>query len=312
MWPATQPATFCLWGHEHYSHTHSYIHYGFYKAAKSLGWSVEWISNTPANGELFKSRNTDGWLFLTEGQVDTYMPKNENAFYILHNCDQSHYLHISLNQKLVLQVYTNDCLSDNVVHINDKKFEYWTTKGNVFYMPWATDLLPSEIDENIRNLSIKTSGEAVFVGTHGDGVFGNCHQISPFKKRCVELHIPFKIISSTRITQEDSISHIKTSFLAPTIVGAWQKSKGYIPCRIFKTVSYGQLGITNSKEAFEAIDCLGVFNSNEANLVNDSLEKIMDPILRKTAMEYIRDNHTYINRLDSFKLVFMLKQLECS
>jgi hypothetical protein len=33
-----------IWGHSLHSHTHSYIHYGFYQACKSLGYDVTWLS----------------------------------------------------------------------------------------------------------------------------------------------------------------------------------------------------------------------------------------------------------------------------
>ena len=99
MWPETKPVNFCIWGHPHYTHTHSYIHYAFYKAAKYLDWSVEWLDNTEQNRINLKNTDTNGWLFLTEGQVDSLIPKNPNAFYILHNCDDSLYNEISTKNK---------------------------------------------------------------------------------------------------------------------------------------------------------------------------------------------------------------------
>ena len=40
---------------------------------------------------------------------------------------------------------------------------------------------------------------------------------------------------------------IANSEIAPAIVGSWQKEHEYVPCRIFKNISYGKLGMTNSE-----------------------------------------------------------------
>ena len=36
---------FVIWGYPLHTHTHSYIHYGFYKALKSLGYDVRWFDD---------------------------------------------------------------------------------------------------------------------------------------------------------------------------------------------------------------------------------------------------------------------------
>jgi len=64
----------------------------------------------------------------------------------------------------------------------------------------------------------------------------------------------------------------------------------------------------NSKEAFEIINKLGVYNPDESDLIKDSLEKVNDLELRKQAMEFVRDNHTYLNRIDTLQDIFKLKQ----
>jgi hypothetical protein len=298
MWPETKPVKFIIWGHLQYTHTHSYIHYAFIKAAEHLGWDVSWTD------KIDKSENTDNYLFLTEGQVDNSIPINPKAFYILHNCNGDKYESISESNKLILQVYIQDVLTRPVVLLNGKLFEYWQETGNVFYMPWATDLLPNEIDENMNEPS--NNGKAVFVGSVGGGTYGNENEISKFKAGCVKKNILFQISNSTRVEQTESINTIKESYIAPAIVGRWQKEVGYIPCRIFKTISYGKIGLTNSKEAYEVVNKLCIYNSDETELVNDFLNN-KDETLRKKAMEYVRDNHTYINRIQSLQSIFKIK-----
>ena len=302
MWPETAPVRFIIWGHEHYSHTHSYIHYGFFKAAKHMGWNVEWYKNTSENA--LQIGNTDGCLFLTESQVDSFMPINQNAFYILHNCDMKRYNNIPEKNKLILQVFTEDVYLRKTVLVKTNLFEFWQENANTVYAPWATDLLPSEINENIANLKVQNNNSAVFVGSYWGGVHGNNKELDKFRDGCQQNNINFKVLSN--VEQSQSIKVIQGAAMAPAIVGTWQKNKGYIPCRIFKNVSYGQLGVTNSKEAYEVINKLGVYNPNETELVKDAINN--DNIeLRKTAMEFVRDNHTYINRVDTLQYIFKLK-----
>lgn len=302
MWPETAPVRFIIWGHEHYSHTHSYIHYGFFKAAKHMGWNVEWYKNTSENASQIG--NTDGCLFLTESQVDSFMPINPNAFYILHNCDMKRYNNIPEKNKLILQVFTEDVYPRKTVPVKTNLFEFWQENANTVYAPWATDLLPSEINENIANLKVQNNSSAVFVGSYWGGFYGNNKELDKFRDGCQQNNINFKVLSN--VEQSQSIKVIQGAAMAPAIVGTWQKNKGYIPCRIFKNVSYGQLGVTNSKEAYEVINKLGVYNPNETELARDAINN--DNIeLRKTAMEFVRDNHTYINRVDTLQYIFKLK-----
>ena len=313
MWPETPPIKFVIWGHPHYSHTHSYIHYGYYKAALSLGWDVLWLPNTPDSARIIPS-STKGYLFFTEGQVDSHMPKNSDAFYVLHNCDQTPYKHIPDQQKLIQPVFTKDVYGRSTVPVKDDLFEFWQADANTLYVPWATDLLPDEIDENIRNVSagrLNVERKALFLGSVSGGEHGNTDQIYQFRDGCYALNIPFETSMSTVVEQSDSIRQVQQALIAPSIVGRWQKEKGYIPCRIFKTISYGCLGITNSREAYEVVGKHAVYNPDERALAGDALARVDDRAFRLDAMRFVRDHHTYLNRIDTLRTVFGMKHSLC-
>jgi hypothetical protein len=300
MWPETQPKKFVIWGHLHYTHTHSYIHYGFAKAAQSMGWDVVWTKSTEG------LENTDEYLFLTEGSAESGMPINSKAFYILHNCDMNKYISIPNSNKVVLQVFTKDVLSRPAALLKDKLFEYWQENINTFYMPWATDILPAEIDENMKKIPFHHSGKAVFIGSQWGGVHGNNNELAKFKIGCDRNWLKFDIINSQKVEQAESIRLIQCAYLAPSIVGQWQKEKGYIPCRIFKTISYGQLGVTNSNEAYEAVNKLCIYSAKEEDLVDLAVASNHIEMTKK-AMEFVRDKHTYINRIESLREIFKIK-----
>ncbi len=77
------------------------------------------------------------------------MPKRQDCYYILHWCFRhcaDEYLELFRNNRsIALHVYTHDCLNHCVEKIDD--YIYCNSKEKIIYMPWATDLLPQEIDD---------------------------------------------------------------------------------------------------------------------------------------------------------------------
>src|SRR5579862_6958447 len=93
-----------IWGHKLHSHTHSYVHKGFYDGFKHLGYSTYWFDNND-DVSAFDFSNT---LFLTEGQVDQNIPLRQDAIYLTHNCSSKKYQRL---KQVYFQVYTNAVLS---------------------------------------------------------------------------------------------------------------------------------------------------------------------------------------------------------
>ncbi len=134
-----------IWGHKLHSHTHSYIHEAFYRAFKALNYKVYYLDKTDDISNIDFSNS----LFLTEGQVDTGIPLREDCFYILHNTAWEKYENLHKKRKtLTMQVYTNDVRKLNFVkEIKPYIFVSDTyQKNRTVWMPWATDLLPQEIE----------------------------------------------------------------------------------------------------------------------------------------------------------------------
>ena len=59
-----------IWGFPLHSHTHSYIHYGWYKGFKHLGYDTYWFDDTNYPSDFDYSN----CLFLTEGYADNNIP----------------------------------------------------------------------------------------------------------------------------------------------------------------------------------------------------------------------------------------------
>ena len=285
-----------IWGHKLHSHTHSYIHASFYKAFKHMGYETFWFDNK----DDVSSFDFSNSLFITEGQVDKNIPKRKDCLYVLHNCNSSEY--ITLNY-IELQVYTIDSNG------REEQNDYIFFNNKTLYMCWATDFLPHEINTDIHYNNTNYN-DIYWVGTVGGGVHGNINELNPFIDRAKQKKKNF-IHSNPWATPksfEQNCQMIRDSYLAPTIVGAWQKEKHYIPCRIFKNISYGKLGLTNSPAVKEMFGDMVVYSDNTSELF-DLAENKLNTITHKEmkdSMEFVKNNHTYINRCRSILECFGL------
>ena len=285
-----------IWGHKLHTHTHSYIHYGFYKAFKHLNYDVYWFDNNTANDD-FKNFNFDNCLFITEGQVDSCIPINNNSIYILHNCNIDKYKDIE--RKFNLQVITK---SDLDRYKFDKIDIASYHHGDLLMICWATDLLPDEINKNILKVKtnvIKSKDVLNFVGMP-------LYPWDEVAKWCNNNGITYKSFGGfnhTNVSSEKNMELIQESILAPAIQEPWQVEHGYIPCRIFKNISYGKMGLTNNAFVSNFIfQGKLIYDEDIHNLMKMGIDFNKEPDNKKLIlelMENVRDNHTYINRIKS-------------
>lgn len=282
-----------IWGHKLGTHTHSYVHNGFFIAFKQMGYSVYWFDDRDDVSHFDFSNS----LFLTEGQVDKNIPLRSDCTYLLHNVLQKNYETVDRKQQFFFQVYTDDILSRDVKKIDT--CIYFDFNERCLYMPWATDLLPHEIDSIKDQLSSTHSYTAEWIGTIGSGHFGNLTELTPFMTACEDAGVIFNQHNS--ISLEDHIQLIQNSYMAPTIVGEWQKEKGYIPCRIFKNISYGAMGITNSLRVYQLFEENVVYNPDTYQLFHDAQERLKTYTREDQIrlMEIVRDKHTYVHRIQT-------------
>jgi hypothetical protein len=79
--------------------------------------------------------------------------------------------------------------------------------------------------------------------------------------------------------------------------GTCHKQIGYIACRLLKSISYGHLGITNSKHSYELLEKKVVYNSDESQLFYDAIKELDNYDLIKEQMAIVKKKHTYLNRI---------------
>lgn len=295
-----------LWGHKLHSHTHSYIHNAYVIAFNHLGYKTLWLDNNDDISGIDFTRT----FFITEGQVDQNMPIRNDCYYVLHNCDmkKSIYNGLSERQYMFLQVYTHDVINKHfATPIDVSDLSYY--KDNCLWIPWATDLLPHQIDENIsklKNREFKNHNAVSFVGSF----------TTPWylvKQFCENNNIFF--IKPSNLSVEDNIRFIQGSIIAPAVQDDWQCTNGYIPCRIFKNISYGKMGITNNSAVYKLYNRDIIYDENIDELMRKSIAFESLPFDERInslvpLMELTRDKHTYLNRIQSlFDFFIKIKKI---
>jgi hypothetical protein len=94
---------------------------------------------------------------------------------------------------------------------------------------------------------------------------------------------------------------IAESWIAPAVQGAWQVEKGYVPCRVFKNISFGRMTPTNSLTVHKLFNEKLVFSSDiqEMYKLAVSWENNPDKKLLRELMEKVKEKHTFVNRVNN-------------
>ena len=301
-----------VWGHELHSHTHSYIHYAFSKSFKHMGFETHWLSDTESNMDSMDFSNS---LFIVHDLVCKYLPLKSNSIYILHNVEiekldnnlkrpRDHFIKdnqtgIQADHLVYLQVFTKDCIDRDILDNNHPYHYYLEPPHSTIYFPWATDLLPDEIDKNIEKRDVfEKDKDIYFVGFPNEAwtPFVECCQ-----KNAISFHYfggTFDVNSQLNKSPSENMELIQKSIMAPAIQTNWQVDVGYIPCRIFKNISYGKMGMTNSETVNDLFGNRLLYSKDTSELFLKGLtyNENPDSKLQGELMEFVRDHHTYVNR----------------
>jgi hypothetical protein len=287
-----------IWGHKPFTHTHSFIHSSYYKAFKKLGYDTYWFDHKD-NTCGFNFENT---IFFTEDQAHMNIPLNKTSFYILHHCNLAKYLDNSCHY-INLGNYTDNCRLD----AGFEKLTYYSffdRKNSTLCQPWGTDLLPDEFYYNLIPFN-KSKNKIYYIGSITDD---NREMIKTFEKACIDNKKKF--INLNDVSDEKARQYIQKSYISPDIRCLHHVNIGYIPCRIFKNISYGAIPATNSlicKEFFNGVlpfaeDVYQLFAVNEEYIKNDkNREK------SKWLINEVKLHHTYITRVNT--LLQLIKNL---
>jgi len=300
-----------VWGHPLHSHTHSYIHNAFYTAFKELGYETHWFHDN-MNTDHVDFANS---LFITEHQVDKKIPRRNDCLYFVHFLEHDNYKDVDKKCLIDLKCAFRDMKRDvskndilEFIPVTSKNLEFYSNVNQrlTYYTLWGTDLLPHEINENIKNLETiksKRTKNMYFVGQMSKPwilLHNMCKNSNiPF----IKYGATFNVNSQQNMDIKQNQDMTQQSLISPAFQQDDQIIDTYIPCRIFKNISYGRMGITNNPMVYELFNKKIIYDENILTAVNKSLhfEENYDNELMKELMEYVRDNHTYIQRIESMK-----------
>jgi len=278
-----------IWGLKSRFHTHRYIHLGFFTTLQKLGIDVLWVDDDTSNNSLIK----DNDLVISADIAGYNLALKKNVYYCLHNFDLTGQEY-DPDKCLKLQVYKNEAEGA------DEKIDevtFFDHRTDTLYQPWGTNLLESEFRAPVAgNHRLPV---VFWIGSIWDNELhqGNINEMAEFR-RALWKHRMLFIPLYNRTPESLSISITRLSHISPAIAGRWQVENNYLPCRMFKNISYGVLGISNVRK-FESIfpDCSIKGNSIEEQIGNAL--QLTEPEMRSLiiSQQEMVKKHTYVEKL---------------
>jgi len=310
-----------IWGYPLYSHTASYGWEAYYKAFKHLGFDVHWFHDDDFPLD-FDFSNT---LFIAEGFADKNIPLNDTSCYFIWYCP-SPLKYISAGVKKYIDVrmpvvdhkdhvhnYSfnlNNCakvepscfiekLTSGVIRVKNDYVDYEISDFDKLYINWATNLLPHEISNDDVYLK-RDEGKVYFLGTISpQGVCENASNFKGFINECVKNNIAFYHNDPWKnpVSTEELTKITKRSMLGIEIRGPEHVRTRMIPERIFKNVSFGHLGMTNSAAVYEELEGNCAFSEDTSQLFYECMKLKNNFSMISTSQKFVKENHTYVNRV---------------
>lgn len=292
-----------IWGYPPDTHTHSYIHLGFAKAFSHLDYDVVWYDDISE----YSNEDISDSIVISEINCCKHMPINKSSKYFIHNIadDFKHQSKFEGENIYNLLVYhENYNWNDSVV--DNKDFSWFDSKTKTLVLMWATDLLPNEIDDTPEILYDSNKKYVNYIGTlsseHSkefiDAVSANNKIFKNYGGYTGERSLE---TTSGFATVDELIELTQNSYLNFDIRPNCHLENGYVPCRIFKTMSYGcWLGSNSIKlnKFFEGrITIDSDFKTLYSKTEQDSKKATLE--LLKDNKNFVKINHTYLNRVKS-------------
>ena len=309
-----------VWGAKYDTgHTHAFTHAAFFEAAKYLKYDAYWLDNRDNVDESFFDNAliiSEHWL-IYNNPLGNRLPLRNSSTYVINYLGNKHRSHIDhyLNKVGRLIDLRFACSwedanwsykfeKDKYTSINHGHsfFEKGSEYDNV-YSWWATDLLPNQIHLKDANIQPKEPKFVFFSGTVRED---NKDIFDPFIRACSENSMQF--VYNTPWQTQLPISELKRVSNEAYIVfesrSKFHVDNGYIPCRSFKNISYGQLGLTNSKAVYDYFDQEIAYSPDTYELFYVAKEmksgersvQTVKSVIR--LMQEIREKHTFVNRLN--------------
>lgn len=305
-----------LWGFTSSRHSHYYIHLGYYNFFKeNFGVEIIWLENIAKNNDLIEPQDLimipD--VHLNNGVYEKLKINKPrlDCYYIYHNS-------ISLQEEwkdksikyIKLYEYRNDYkkkLTEKGVSLKEiRPFVYTSDKDRSILQPWGYPILPSKMLSPNSNISDQINFVGTVWGDDKGEVNGNKLKIANLKKNLASKNIVLN--THSKLTESEEIELLRKSVVSTAIGAIGHNQSSYLQCRIFKSITYGVLTLTDTM-AFKEIlkDSFVDFNSWEEGIekvLNLSSKKKLELIQKqqKSIADYSYLNH-WVNIFNLFEKI---------
>ena len=227
-----------IWGVSNPIHSHHYIHKGFYETAKQLGSSVIWLPDKLESVQYIESSD----LVIAVNVSANYLPIREDVFYVLHNFPTSIVEACNCINLQVLTADTLEILDKSAIKLRGNA--WFDEKSKTLVQSWGC---PRNYDKFLKPIDNRNNKFELFVGSVWDNALnqGNKTMIDDYKRYLTAFS---KSLLNSRYVPEAVMNmSVRSSPVGAAFVGPWQEKHGYIPCRLFKAISLGKIGLINSQ-----------------------------------------------------------------
>jgi hypothetical protein len=268
-----------IWGFRKRWHTQRFIFQAYYENLKKSGVPVVWVDDEKENQKIiekndliFTASNAYGKMVPKKLSLSDYnVPIRDDVYYCLH-ADNDYFIEkINLNRLLNLKFYNNEAKSFPEIY----EGVHYDSKTKTLYQPWGTNLLPHEFKKPV----FCKSKFVFWVGSIWCGI-NNEGNISEIAKLKIALKLNKLKFMHVRFVPNFLNSFlVRHSRIAPAVGGQIQVETNYLPCRMFKNISYGQLGFSNIKKFSDIFKGCSIYDQN--------METMISKVLSLNKTEYI-------------------------
>ncbi len=277
-----------IWGLKTQKGTYRYIHGHFYTTLKKLNTKVVWVDDEKKNDSIIEKND----LVLSVNIAGYNLPLKKDVYYCLHNFNNTIHNKIKPSHNIRLQVYTN--AAENVEEKWDE-VTFFDKKTRILYQSWGANLLPWEFKKPVFN---SKSPFVFWIGSVWNNKLnqGNIKEIIVLKDILSKEKLKF--IHLQNIPDLLNIFFVRMSRIAPAIAGKWQVDNNYLSCRMFKNISYGQLGMSNVKKFHDLFKRCSIKGNNIEELIENSLGLNQNRYTEMTMeQQEIVKKQTYLNKI---------------
>ena len=236
------------------------------------------------------------------------MPRRHDCMYAIHNVEAQAKEYLAGLKYMNYGLYVSNMdVPGNAVELTRDTYFFpqpWEAYDSVVFR-WGTDLLPHEIEANKPVNAFRGESRVInYVGCTA-GEWGGV--LRPFASACVEKGVAF--MTHSGVPADEHIRLVKSSRMAPAINIPYQSEVGYIPCRIFKNISYGQYPVTNNPHAKDFFgDVIFDLDARRLFLTAETFLPFIEVSRLHKLMDEVAKNHTYLNKLDALLAAAKISQ----